>query len=376
MGLQVVKTESPGSNGHLHHHHTHQGQHIPNCNGGSPTKGQGQTGSLQLLQYQGGFPGLGPEHEEVVGMDQNRNVGSGQSGATENGTDGLLKSGDHLQACGGGSRESGGANHFMHQSSENGAGAEAMALRNGNTTSGSNSSSQQQLQPLLQGAHLVQGLYNTHHGLSGAGANGGGGTGMEISLDHFDISFGNQFSDLINDFISVDSGVATAGAAGTLYTHQLVAPPGSEGTATSGGNQQQGQEDTTNRAAGYSPSELCLQSCCSPQALGGGAGGGSGETGSLAYMHVAEVVSAAVAQGTLGMLQSTGRLFMVTDYSPEWSYPEVCLFELNAVHCTCCTSFPPLQLYSKMTLDNMLLLLLLTIIIIVVIVIIYTVVLI
>ncbi|XP_073731503.1 calmodulin-binding transcription activator 1 isoform X2 [Misgurnus anguillicaudatus] len=314
MGLQVVKTESPGSNGHLHHHHTHQGQHRANCNGGSPTEGQGHGSSLQLLQYQGGFPGLGPEHEEVVGMDQSRGVGSGQAGATENGTD---RSGDHLQTCG----EGGAAEHFLQQSSENGAGNEAMALRNGNATNGPNSSQQQ----LLQGANLVQGLYNTvaaHHGLSGAGANGGGGTGMEISLDHFDISFGNQFSDLINDFISVDSGATAVGAAGTLYTHQLVAPPGSDGTATSGGNQQQGQEDSTNRSAGYSPAELCLQSCCSPQSLGAGGGGGSGETGSLAYMHVAEVVSAAVAQGTLGMLQATGRLFIVTDYSPEWSYPE------------------------------------------------------
>ncbi|KAG1961137.1 calmodulin-binding transcription activator [Pimephales promelas] len=322
MGLQVVKTESPGSNGHLHHHHTHQGQHRPNCNGGSPTEAQGQAGSLQLLQYQGSFPGLGPEHEDVVGMDQSRSVGSGQAGATENGTDGLLKSGDHLQSCRGGNRDSGGADHFMQQSSENG--GEAVALRNGNTASGPNNGSQQQLQPLIQGANLVQGLYNTNHGLSGPGANGGGGTGMEISLDHFDISFGNQFSDLINDFISVDGGATAVGAAGTLYTHQLVAPPGSDGTATSGGNQQQGQENTSNRVSGYSPSELCLQSCCSPQSLGGGAGagGGSGETGSLAYMHVAEVVSAAVAQGTLGMLQATGRLFMVTDYSPEWSYPE------------------------------------------------------
>lgn len=43
----------------------------------------------------------------------------------------------------------------------------------------------------------------------------------------------------------------------------------------------------------------------------------------MAYMHVAEVVSAAAAQGTLGLLQQSGRLFMVTDYSPEWSYPEV-----------------------------------------------------
>ncbi|XP_057219004.1 calmodulin-binding transcription activator 1 isoform X5 [Triplophysa rosa] len=317
MGLQVVKTESPGSNGH--HHHT---QHRANCNGGSPT--EGQAGSLQLLQYQGGFPGLGPEHEEVVGMDQSRSLGSGQAGAAENGTGGLLKSRDHLQACGGGGGENGGAEHFMQQGSENGAGSEAVALRNGNGTSVPNNGSQQQLQPLLQGANLVQGLYNTHHGLSGAGANGAGGTGMEISLDHFDISFGNQFSDLINDFISVDGGATAVGAAGTLYTHQLVAPPGSDGTGTSGGNQQQGQEDASNRAAGYSPSELCLQSCCSPQTLGGGAcaTGGSGETGSLAYMHVAEVVSAAVVQGTLGMLQATGRLFMVTDYSPEWSYPE------------------------------------------------------
>lgn len=345
MGLQVVKTESPGSNGHLHHHHAHQGQHRPNCNGGSPTEAQGQAGSLQLLQYQGGFPGLGPEHEEVVSIDQSRSVGSGQAGVTENGTDGLLKSGDHLQACRGGNGESGGAEHFMQQSSENGAGAEAVALRNGNTTSGPNNGSQQQLQPLLQGANLVQGLYNTHHGLSGPGANGGGGTGMEISLDHFDISFGNQFSDLINDFISVDSGSTAVGAAGTLYTHQLVAPPGSDGTASSGGNQQQGQEDTTNRVSGYSPSELCLQSCCSPQSLGGGAGagGGSGETGSLAYMHVAEVVSAAVAQGTLGMLQATGRLFMVTDYSPEWSYPEVCLLELNDLN----SFFSAFQLHSQ-----------------------------
>uniref|UniRef100_A0A1A8Q521 Calmodulin binding transcription activator 1a n=2 Tax=Nothobranchius TaxID=28779 RepID=A0A1A8Q521_9TELE len=120
LGLQVVKTDSPGSNGHLHHHH--QTQHRANCNGGSPTEGPGQAGALQLLQYQGPFPGLGTEHEEVVGLEQ--------------------------------------------------------------------------------------------------------------------------------------------------------------------------------------------------------AGGTAGEAGSLSYMNVAEVVSAAVAQGALGMLQATGRLFMVTDYSPEWSYPE------------------------------------------------------
>ncbi|TRY82504.1 hypothetical protein DNTS_013821 [Danionella cerebrum] len=318
MGLQVVKTETPGSNGHLHHHHPHQSQHRPNCNGSSAS--DGRSGSLELLQYQGGFPGLGPDHGDVISMDQTRNMGSGQPGVTENGTDSLLKPGD-LQACGGGG-ENGGADHFLQQNSENG--AEAVALSNGHTPNGPNSSSRQQLQPLLQGAGLVQGLYNTHHGLSGAATNGGGGTGMEISLDHFDISFGNQFSDLINDFISVDGGATAVGSAGTIYTHQLVAPPVSDGTSGSGGNQQQGQDDAGSRTAGYSPSELCLQTCCSPQGLAGAAAGagGSAETNTLAYMHVAEVVSAAVAQGTLGMLQATGRLFMVTDYSPEWSYPE------------------------------------------------------
>ncbi|XP_055747744.1 calmodulin-binding transcription activator 1-like isoform X9 [Salvelinus fontinalis] len=337
MSLQVVKTDSPGSNGHLHHHHqSHQGQHRANCNGGSPTEGPGQgPGSLQLLQYQGGFPGLGPEHEEVVGLEQPGSVSSGQAGGTENG-EGLLKPGDHLQACGGGNQEGGGAEHYLQQANDGGGGqgggGKGVAMHNGNgvNNDGSNrSQQQQQLQPLLQGAGMVQGLYNTvghHQGLGGAGSNGvAGGGGMEISLDHFDISFGNQFSDLINDFISVDGSGANMTAGGALYTHQLVGNHGSDGQATPSGAPQQDQEDGGvggARGAGYSPSELCLQPCCSPQSLGGGAGGAVVEPGSLAYMHVAEVVSAAVAQGALGMLQATGRLFVVTDYSPEWSYPE------------------------------------------------------
>lgn len=269
MGLQVVKSDSTGTNGHLHHHHqAHQAQHRTNCNGGSPTEGPGQAGSLQLLQYQGSFPGLGSEHEEVVGLEQPGSVGSGQAGASESGADNLLKPADHIQTCGAG----------------------------------------------------------THQSLSGAASNGGaGGTGMEISLDHFDISFGNQFSDLINDFISVDGGGTAMSTAGALYAHQLVTSHSSENQSTAGGPAQQGQEDGGARGSGYSPSDLCLQPCCSPQSLGGRAGaeGNTGEAGSLSYMNVAEVVSAAVAQGALGMLQATGRLFMVTDYSPEWSYPEV-----------------------------------------------------
>lgn len=334
MGMQVVKTDSPGSNGHLHHHHqAHQTQHRANCNGGSPTEGPGQTGSLQLLQYQGTFPGLATEHEEVVGLEQSGSVSSAPSGVTENGAENLLKPGDHIQACGAGNGEVGATEHYLQQASDGGRGGgagEGAALHNGNNNSdGSNrSQQQQQLQPLLQGTSMVQGLYNavgSHQSLGGSATNGGAGaTGMEISLDHFDISFGNQFSDLINDFISVDGSGSTMSAGGALYAHQLVSSHSSDSQNATGGPAQQGQDDGGTRGSGYNPSELCLQPCCSPQSLSGGAGasGSTGETGSLSYMNVAEVVSAAVAQG-MGMLQATGRLFMVTDYSPEWSYPEV-----------------------------------------------------
>ncbi|KAJ8016764.1 hypothetical protein DPEC_G00010750, partial [Dallia pectoralis] len=335
MGLQVVKTDSPGSNGHIHHHHqSHQSQHRTNCNGGSPTEGSGQgPRSLQLLQYQGSFP------DEVVGLEQTGSVGPGQTVRTDNG-EVLLKPEDHLQACGGGNTEGVRTEHYMQQANDGGGGAgggpggggggEGVVMSNGNgiNSDGSNHSQPHQLQPLLQGAGLVQSLYTAvgpHQGLGGTSSNGGaGGAGMEISLDHFDISFGNQFSDLINDFISVDGSGANMAAGGAIYTHQLVASHVSDGQGTSSGVPQQGQEEGGPRGPGYSPSEICLQPCCSPQSLGGGsgAGGSVAEQGSLAYMHVAEVVSAAVAQGALGLLQATGRLFMVTDYSPEWSYPE------------------------------------------------------
>uniref|UniRef100_A0AAV2M058 Calmodulin-binding transcription activator 1 n=1 Tax=Knipowitschia caucasica TaxID=637954 RepID=A0AAV2M058_KNICA len=316
MGLQV-KTDSPGRNGHLHHHP--QSQHRANCNGGSPTEG-GQAGSLQLLQYQGSFPGLTSE-QEVVGLEQQNNVNSAQTGASENGTDGLLKAGDHIQACGAGNGDRGITEHYLHQTSDGSGGAES--IHNGSANSDGSVRSQQQLPSLLQGSAMVQGLYN-HQSLTATSNGGAGGPGMEINLDHFDISFGNQFSDLINDFISVDgSGTAIAGG-GALYAHQLVTSQCAETQNTTNGAPPQGQEDGETRGTGYSPSDLCLQPCCSPQSLSGGAGGGgaTGEAGSLSYMNVAEVVNAAVAQGTLGMLQATGRLFMVTDYSPEWSYPE------------------------------------------------------
>uniref|UniRef100_A0A3P8S4Y7 CG-1 domain-containing protein n=1 Tax=Amphiprion percula TaxID=161767 RepID=A0A3P8S4Y7_AMPPE len=95
------------------------------------------------------------------------------------------------------------------------------------------------------------------------------GAGTAISLEGFEASFGSQFSDLINDFISVEGSGGGVGAAvtGVLMTQ--------EGAA--------GEEQ----------------------------GAGTG------HLQGSEV-----EQGALGLLQETGRLFGVTDYSPEWSYPE------------------------------------------------------
>uniref|UniRef100_A0A8C2FV37 Calmodulin-binding transcription activator 1 n=1 Tax=Cyprinus carpio TaxID=7962 RepID=A0A8C2FV37_CYPCA len=164
------------------------------------------------------------------------------------------------------------------------------------------------------------GNVGTHQSLGSSGTNGGGS--MEISLDHFDVSFGNQFSDLINDFISVEGGSGTAVVAGSnaLYSHQLMTHSGTEGQVSSGTAAQQGADEVAHGARGYNSADLCLQPCCSPQSTQAGAV--AGEAGQLAYMQVAEAVSAAVVHGNMGMLQATGRLFVVTDYSPEWSYPE------------------------------------------------------
>lgn len=337
IGLSVVKNDSTGTNGH-HHHHSHQGQHAAsNCNGSSPTERNGQSGTLQLLQYQNHFTGASKEHEEVGSLEQPANSEGRDAGGQEKNTEDLLKTGDHLQHCvGDGADGNGATEHYLQQPESTnlaggGAGGTGTATNNGalcNGTDGSRAAGSQhhQLQPLLQGAGLVHGLFNSmaaHQALATSGANGGGS--MEISLDHFDVSFGNQFSDLINDFISVEggNGAVIGGQTGnTLYTHQIMTHSGPEGQVSSGATSQQVvDEGPTHGATGYNSAELCLQPCCSPQSAQSGTLGT--DTGQLAYMQVEEVVSAAVAHGTIGMLQNTGRLFVVTDYSPEWSYPEV-----------------------------------------------------
>ncbi|OPJ85973.1 calmodulin-binding transcription activator 1 isoform B [Patagioenas fasciata monilis] len=244
LGIPSVKTESPS-------------QTTSNCNGTVETRIESSS-SLQLMQFQTNFQAMTAEAEVPMETSQ-------QAEGNEN----LLKSGD-LQACS--------TEHYLQPEANGG-------IRNGNNL------------PILQG-NMVQGLYPVAHPSLNNSSN------MELNLDHFDISFSNQFSDLINDFISVEGG------SNALYGQQLV----------SGDSAGLSQPEDSNRAT-YSQAEMCIP-CCSPQQASMQLSSSESGASTMAYMHVAEVVSAAAAQGTLGLLQQSGRLFMVTDYSPEWSYPE------------------------------------------------------
>ncbi|XP_075293703.1 calmodulin-binding transcription activator 1 isoform X1 [Opisthocomus hoazin] len=244
LGIPSVKTESSS-------------QTTSNCNGTVETRIE-STSSLQLMQFQANFQAMTAEAEVPMETSQ-------QAEGNEN----LLKSGD-LQACS--------TEHYLQPEANGG-------IRNGNNL------------PILQG-NMVQGLYPVAHPSLNNSSN------MELNLDHFDISFSNQFSDLINDFISVEGG------SNALYGHQLV----------SGDSAGLSQPEDSNRAT-YNQTEMCIP-CCSPQQANMQLSSTENGASTMAYMHVAEVVSAAAAQGTLGLLQQSGRLFMVTDYSPEWSYPE------------------------------------------------------
>ncbi|XP_036855702.2 calmodulin-binding transcription activator 1 isoform X7 [Manis javanica] len=227
------------------------------CSGHVETRIE-STSSLHLMQFQANFQAMGAEGEVTMETSQ-----------VAEGGEGLIKSGE-LQACS--------SEHYLQPETTG-------VIRSAGGV------------PILPG-NVVQGLYPVAQPGLGNASN------MELSLDHFDISFSNQFSDLINDFISVEGG------SGTIYGHQLV----------SGDSAALAQSEDGARAP-FAQAEMCVP-CCSPQQGSLQLSSAEGGASTMAYMHVAEVVSAASAQGTLGMLQQSGRVFMVTDYSPEWSYPE------------------------------------------------------
>uniref|UniRef100_A0A4W6BZZ7 Calmodulin-binding transcription activator 1 n=1 Tax=Lates calcarifer TaxID=8187 RepID=A0A4W6BZZ7_LATCA len=216
IGLPTVPTDSPVTNGDPH---THLHQASPDQQALCGRNGQGAAvGSFPLTTQDTTVDQSGGRgHREVGGLDK----------ASENGGELLLKPGDPHKAYASVDTE-----HYLQPTDDNGGGEEG----------------------------------------------GGGGVvaspqsiaaSATISLEGFEASFGSQFSDLINDFISVEG---SGGGVGAAVTGVLMPQEGAAG-----------------------------------EEQGAGA----------AHLQGSEV-----EQGALGLLQETGRLFGVTDYSPEWSYPE------------------------------------------------------
>ncbi|XP_053722984.1 calmodulin-binding transcription activator 1-like isoform X2 [Synchiropus splendidus] len=264
IGLPMVPTDSPTTNGDTNPH-LNQAGHDQQAMCGR--NGQGATGgSFPLTSQDANIDQSGGRvHREVSGLDK----------TSENGEDLMLKSGDsreeyarvdteqYLQQnddCGSGEDRSGRAA---------GGERENEILCNGVNMSCANTPVVASPQSMATGTSIEGGLYNSTLPQQGGGASAAAGAGAGISLEGFEASFGSQFSDLINDFISVEGSGGGVGAAvsGVLMPQ--------EGTA--------GEEQGT--ATGH------LQ-------------------------------GSEVEQGHLGLLQENGRLFGVTDYSPEWSYPE------------------------------------------------------
>lgn len=267
IGLPTV-SNSPVTNGDLQTH-THQGS----------LDQQGLCGRSRQGAAVGSFP---PKAQDTTvknsGSRRNRDAG-GLDKNSENGGELLLKPGDphetytsvdtehYLQPTddNGGGEESGGSCGAGRGRGENG------VLCNGVSLSEASNSVVTSPQSIAAVASIEGALYSSPLPQQGGVVSATtAGAGAAISLEGFEASFGSQFSDLINDFISVEG---SGGGVGASVTGVLMPQ---EGAAV---------EDQ-------------------------GAGPG--------HLQASEV-----EQGALGLLQETGRLFGVTDYSPEWSYPEV-----------------------------------------------------
>lgn len=223
-----------------------------------------------------------PLTQQDASVDQSGARGQGHiDKAVDNGEELLLKSGDPHEAYSGVNAE-----HYLQPSDDSGrgeesggggAGGENEILCNGVSLSGASNSVVTSPQSIAPGASIEGTLYSSPLPQQvGAVSASAGETGPAISLEGFEASFGSQFSDLINDFISVEG---SGGGVGAAVTGVLMTQEGSAG------------EDQGTAAAHLQGSE--------------------------------------VEQGSLGLLQEAGRLFGVTDYSPEWSYPEVSKFTHN-----------------------------------------------
>ncbi|XP_061841655.1 calmodulin-binding transcription activator 1-like isoform X2 [Nerophis lumbriciformis] len=209
----------------------------------------------------GPFPLTGQETD----VDQSSQVVGVK--AAENGGQLMLKSGAAHDAYAD-------AEHYLQATDDNGGvedggaggSGENEILCNGVSLSTAGGSVVASPQSVGAGASMERALYNSSLPPQGGGLSA---TGAAISLEGFEASFGSQFSDLINDFISVEG---SGGGVGAAVAGVLMPQEGAVG-----------------------------------EEQGTGAG----------HLQGSEV-----EQGALGILQESGRLFGVTDYSPEWSYPE------------------------------------------------------
>ncbi|XP_029287483.1 calmodulin-binding transcription activator 1-like isoform X4 [Cottoperca gobio] len=257
IGLPTVPTDTPVTNGDPH---THLHQASPDQQGMCGRNGQGvAVGSFPLTPQDTNVDQSGSRgHREVGGLDK----------ASENGGELLLKP----------AYTSVDAEHYLQPTDDNGGGEEGGGgggggrgnLCNGVSLSGPSSSVVASPQSIAAGVSIEGALYSSPLPQQGGGVSATtAGAGAAISLEGFEASFGSQFSDLINDFISVEG---SGGGVAAAVTGVLMPQEGAAG------------EDQGTAAGHLQGSE--------------------------------------VQQGALGLLQETGRLFGVTDYSPEWSYPE------------------------------------------------------
>ncbi|XP_054640023.1 calmodulin-binding transcription activator 1-like isoform X2 [Dunckerocampus dactyliophorus] len=259
-----LQRDTPITNGDPHSH-LHQASQDPQALCGRSEKGA-SVASFPLTSQD--------THVDQSSSGVHQEVGTK---AAENGGELMLKSGAAHEAYASVDTE-----RYLQPTDDNGGGEEGGGgcgaggsgeneiLCNGVSLSGAGGSVVASPQSIGAGASIERALYNSSLPPQGGGVSAtAAGAGAAISLEGFEASFGSQFSDLINDFISVEG---SGGGVGAAVTGVLMPQEGAVG-----------------------------------EEQGTGAG----------HLQGSEV-----EQGALGMLQETGRLFGVTDYSPEWSYPE------------------------------------------------------
>lgn len=268
ISLPTVLTDSPITNGDAH---THLHQASSEQQGPCGRNGQGATvGSFPLIPQDATADQSGNRRQrEVGGLDR----------SAENESELLLKAGNCRETY-----TSEKSEHYLQPSDDRGgeeggggtdrgegSGGENGILCNGVSLSGASSSVVPSPQSIAAGTSIEGAFYSSPlPQQGGSGSDSTAEAGAPISLEGFEASFGSQFSDLINDFISVEG---SGGGVGPAVTGVLMP-----------------QEGTAAEEQGTGPGHL---------------------------------QGSEVEQGALGLLQETGRLFSVTDYSPEWSYPEV-----------------------------------------------------